>query len=95
MSRGGRTKEGENLGGIGKGFYQKYQGDFYPSDFVIVRGKKMRPPKYYDSLYEDIESVKATRKNSARKHKEDNTPARLRIRETIKLAAITQLRRGL
>jgi len=36
--------------GIGKSWYDKYKNDVYPHDFVILNGKKVRPPKYYDTL---------------------------------------------
>ena len=40
--------------GLAKGWYENWKDDVFPSDFVVVRGKKMKPPKYYDGLY-DIE----------------------------------------
>lgn len=49
MSRGSKKL---GTGGIGKGWYDKYKSDIYPSDFAVIRGSKMRPPKYYDGLYE-------------------------------------------
>lgn len=39
-----------NRPGIGYDFFQRYYRDIYPSDFVVVQGKKQRPPKYYDQL---------------------------------------------
>lgn len=42
MSRGKK-------GGIGKPWLDKWATDVYPNDYVIVKGKKMKPPKYYDS----------------------------------------------
>lgn len=52
MSRGGRGCNGENLGGIGKRWYDEYKDDVYPHDYVVVNGVKCRPPKYYDGLLE-------------------------------------------
>ena len=37
---------------IGKEWFKKYSSDVYPSDFMITRGHKCRPPKYYDKLLE-------------------------------------------
>lgn len=37
---------------IAKEWYAKFEGDAYPSDFIVLRGKKMKPPKYYDRLLE-------------------------------------------
>ena len=36
--------------GLGKPWFEKYWQDVYPSDEVIIRGRKMRPPRYYDRL---------------------------------------------
>ena len=33
--------------GIAKGWFDKYTTDVYPSDNIVIRGKKMKPPKYY------------------------------------------------
>lgn len=81
--------------GIGKKWYETYQSDCYPSDFLVVNGVKMQPPKYYDSLYPDIQTIKDRRKQRAIQHESNNTPRRLRIRETIKMAQATQLKRNL
>jgi hypothetical protein len=43
--------------GIGKAWLQKYHGDVYPSDFVLLNGervKKFRTPRYYDKKYEEM-----------------------------------------
>lgn len=52
--------------GIGRGWFDKYKADAYPSDFLVVNGTKVRPPKFYDGLYEldnpvDYERLKAKR----------------------------------
>ena len=47
MSRG-QKKDGK--GGIGKPWFDKYSSDVYPKDFIVIDGKKHRPPRYYDSL---------------------------------------------
>lgn len=43
--------------GIGKPWFDLYYQDVYPSDFVVLRGKKLRPPVYYDRLYEKINPI--------------------------------------
>lgn len=85
--------------GIGKGWFDKFSSDVYPSDEVVLRGKLMRPPKYYDSLYElvdplDHERIKIRRKVSASKHKDNNTPERLEVRRKVKEAQISRLVRN-
>lgn len=38
--------------GIGKKYFDKYYTDMYPSDNVVINGRKLPPPKYYDRQYE-------------------------------------------
>jgi len=63
MSRGGK----KGRGGIGSGWFDKYAGDVYPADRVVLEGgAKSRPPRYYDNLRkkefpEEIESLKVER----------------------------------
>lgn len=38
--------------GIGKKWFDKFKDDLYPHDYALVRGMKVRPPKFYDSQYE-------------------------------------------
>lgn len=38
--------------GIGKGWYDKYKGDVFPSDEVVLNGMKLKPPRFYDGLFE-------------------------------------------
>jgi len=72
--------------GIGRDWYEKYRGDVFPGDDVILRGRKMRPPRFYDCIYEqenpqDFARIKADRVRAGLKHKDDSTPARLAVRE--------------
>ena len=43
--------------GIGKTWFEKYWRDVYPHDYFLLKGKKMPPPRYFDSLYEKMNSV--------------------------------------
>jgi hypothetical protein len=87
--------------GIGQTFFEKYHGDIYPHDFVVANGgKKMRPPKYYDSQYEildpqSFQKVKRKRKTDSKKHVDNNTPARLRVRESLQNQKLKLLPRNL
>lgn len=85
---------------IGKEWYARFKGDAYPDDFVVLRGAKMKPPKYYDRLLEleDPEAralLKARREEEALLRQGDSTTRRLRDREAVKLAQIKNLKRGL
>ena len=86
--------------GIGRGWYDKYWTDVYPGDFVVVRGQKMRPPKFYDRILEshqpfEFDYIKHLRKCDAAHRQEDNTRDRLDIREKVKRSQIQQLKRTL
>lgn len=38
--------------GIGYAWFQKFHASVYPHDYVIFNGRQVRPPRYYDKLYE-------------------------------------------
>lgn len=85
---------------LSKEFFDTYTSDIYPDDFVIINGKKARPPKYYDKLYEIVDTtgykkLKRKRLTKAKKHTNNNTPQRLIIRETIQLKRLSQLKEEL
>jgi len=72
--------------GIGKTFYEKFKHDWFARDFLIVRGKKMPIPKYYDKLYEkehpvEYSRIKACRQNKAVSQAPDNTFPRRQVKE--------------
>ncbi len=86
--------------GIGRDWYEKYKGDAYPDDFLIVDGKRMRPPQYYDRLLDqedarELQKIKGGRKRKAKIHSEDNTPERRKVREEVKESQISKLGREL
>lgn len=98
MSRG-RRDNGD--GGIGFRWFEKYKKEVYPNDYIVLNGKKMKPPKYYKELYklenpdEYIDVVNRNNKIAAFKSKEDNTLNRLRDREIVKKAQLGMLKRDL
>lgn len=86
MSRGGRGANGK--GGIGKSWFERYYMDCYPKDFVTENGRKQKPPKYYDGLYEikdpcGYAAVKEKRKEVAEARAEHESTERLRVRERV------------
>lgn len=86
--------------GIGAQFYGKYQSDIYPHDYVVVRGKEMKPPKYYDKLFkknapDEFEFLKFERELSGRANYQDNTPERLAVKEIVTRARASFLQRNL
>lgn len=55
--------------GIGATWLEKYETDVYPKDFHVINGKKVRPPRYYDSLLDKkkpelFEELKERRKSN-------------------------------
>jgi len=84
--------------GIGRAWIDKWINDVYPRDEVIVRGMCVKPPKYYDGVFDlsgDLSVVKAQRKLDALVHSDNNTPERLSVREAVKVARIQGLIRPL
>jgi hypothetical protein len=74
--------------GIGARWFEKWSSDVYPHDYCVVNGRKVRTPKYYDSLLkkiepETLETIKFERVLEGRAHLEDNTPERLAVKEQV------------
>ncbi len=89
-----------NRPGIGKIWLDKYQSDVYPSDQVIIRGKKMKTPAYYDYLLEQtkpeqLEALKIQRQLDAQSQSENNTDKRLKVREKSLQLKINKFKRPL
>lgn len=85
--------------GIGQGWLDSFLDDVYPSDFITLNGKKLRPPKYYDKFFEEnypekFQKIKALRKQNLSIHSENNTPERLEVREKLHLSRASQLKRS-
>ena len=84
---------------IGKDWFEKYKNDCYPSDFLIVDGRKVPIPRYYDKLMEledeyVIRLQKEERKQQALENADDNTFYRLYQRQIAKEAQTASLRRN-
>ena len=86
--------------GIGAEWYKKYRSDVYPHDYVVVRGKKVRPPKYYDKKYKtdypyEYDELLYIRDKRAKLNSEDNTPERLAVKEQVTQVKLQKLKRTL
>jgi len=86
--------------GIGRDWYDEFKDDVHPSDFLVIRGKKVRPPKYYDALLEiedeeEYKKIKAKRIKEAKKNKQENTRERLDTKEKIKQVQFKMLPRNI
>lgn len=86
--------------GIAKDWYDKFKSDVFPDDFLVVDGRKVSVPRFYSDQYEltnpeEFATIKKLRIRNAKLHKDNNTPERLAVRETVKLAALENLVRDL
>lgn len=85
--------------GIAKDWYSKFKSDVFPSDFIVLNEKKLKPPRYYDKLLEQdspgaAQKIKNLRKALASVHFENNTPDRLWVREKIQEYKLKRLKRS-
>lgn len=82
--------------GIGASWFKKYGSEVRQSDSVVMRGREMKPPRFYEGLFDplELEAIKGERDVSSRKRDFDNTPDRLRVREVVKQAQVGFLQRG-
>ena len=74
--------------GLGQTWFEKYASDVYPDDFVVVKGKKFRPPKYYDELLDRInpkmmEELKVQRQNVTKQKSKDETHERRKVKDKV------------
>lgn len=86
--------------GIGADWLDKYKSDVYPHDYVVINGKKVKPPRYYDKKYAesdpfDNDELEFHRFSRAREKLHDNTPERLAVREDVLRAKLSILKRNL
>lgn len=86
--------------GIGMPYYDKFGGEIRALDNVILNGKEVRPPRFYDTKSEVIDPVtldryKRIRKRRALLAKADNTPERLRVKERLARIAADKKERKL
>lgn len=86
--------------GVGTAWLNQFQSDVYPDDFVILDGKKLRAPRFYDAVIEKsnpglFRDIKRRRVLNSKRHSDNNTKERLRVREAVQLAKLKRLKREL
>lgn len=85
--------------GVGTTWFQKFKSDAFPSDFLIVDGKRVKPPPFYFAKLEAIEQEKLrrVRKRFAAQPRQriNSTSARLKAREEIHQRRLERLQRPL
>lgn len=102
MSRGsGRNDPDPRFrGGIGKAWIEEFHEDVFPRDFVVHKGRKVEVPKFYSAWMEAhhpdvMADVTRARHVLRRAQEENSTPERLRVREEVTYARLSNLKRGL
>jgi len=87
--------------GIGRAFFEKFHSDIYSLDALITNKNekilKLRPPKYYDKLYENLnpERMKQIKEVRQAKNKPEELQGyRLRCKARIDKRKLKQLKRG-
>lgn len=84
--------------GIGRPWYEKFKADVFPSDEVVVRGRLMKPPRFYFGQFEVEDRAGALAVRGRRKRARsvvDETPERLVVREKCTVARVSRLERRL
>ena len=94
MSRGGKGGHG-----IGHDWLMMFRDDVYPADEVIVRGHPCKPPRFYDKKFEEysafeMEVIRGRRVKKAFDKAHENSDQRLRVREKVKKAQLSFLKRS-
>lgn len=95
VSRGTKSL---GTGGIGRGWLERFRGDVYPCDEVLLRGLKLRPPKYYDYRFdidfpEECANVKKLRQEKFLEWQERNAEVRPEVAEQILVDRTKELHR--
>lgn len=85
--------------GIGRLWLDQYSDDVYPHGRVVMRGKILSPPRYYDEQYKKMdplayEEMKWERELRSKDHLDDATPDRLLVREAVQEERLKQLVRS-
>ncbi len=78
--------------GIGHDWFLRYSADVFPSDEVIFRGVAGKPPRFYDKLLEVSSpemAIEVSKERHRSRSREDETVARLRVREVCARARLS------
>jgi len=82
----GRTPEYTTMSrrpGIGKQFFDKYKADIYNQDHVVLKRMELKPPRYYDNLYEILDPEGYQKTKLTRKEKQINKPKKTKTQKFI------------
>lgn len=81
--------------GIGAAWLEKFHRDVFPSDFIVINGRKRAVPPFYSRKLGELEKLRilSERKKSARRHAENNTDRRLMVRTELRILKAERLKR--
>lgn len=72
--------------GLGSTWFDKFKSDVFPSDFLIVEGRHVQVPRYYQLKLTEEERLKIEKQRLRKRHPErrwNKTPERLKVRHFI------------
>lgn len=72
--------------GIGREWYERFGSEVFPADGVVVRGKLMKPPRYYELQHELVspeEMELVRKKRMAKRKRREETEERLEVRRVV------------
>lgn len=81
---------------IGKTWLDKYGQYIQEHDFLVVNGRKVKPPKYYDKKLHELQPILTETRKEQRQlnaNKKDISPDRLAIKELCHEDRVKQLKR--
>lgn len=86
--------------GIGFSWFQKFSTDAFPRDYVIIRGKKCKVPKYYKTLLKNSDAflsdeIDFDRESRVKEFVDDCSLERLAVREVVAKARLNFKKRAL
>jgi len=87
--------------GIGAAWYDKYKRDVFPSDFIIVEGQKMKPPRFYlrrlakehGTFADEIQHKRRAERRGEKYKSRHGMQERLKTKREVHLARTQNLRR--
>lgn len=84
--------------GLGRDWYEKYKSEVINTDSVLMNGKEIKPPKYYNNRIEIDDPEAHFRNKAARtaaaKNNPDNNFTRRLVLEELKLIESSKLKRN-
>lgn len=81
--------------GLGSDWFDQFKSDVFPSDEVVYKGRRFRPPRFYEDKLSDSElcEVKARRRIRVESRASDLTPERLAVREVVAVRSMDVFKR--